>query len=80
MEINRKLSSLSLQKAAQMWCFDSTQDKLVDVELTLAAATLIEEIWNQSWLGNATTEELLEELLSRAKVGGYADYKTTDEE
>ena len=80
MEINRKLSSLSLQKAAQMWCFDSTQDKLVDVELTLAAATLIEEIWNQSWLGNATTEELLEELLSRAKVGGYANYKTTDEE
>lgn len=80
MEINKKLSSLSLQKAAQMWCFDSTQDKLVDVELTLAAATLIEEIWNKSWLGNATTEELLEELLSRAKVGGYANYKTTDEE
>jgi hypothetical protein len=79
MEIDEKLSSLSLQKAAQMWCFDSTKDKFVDIPLTLAVATLIEEIWNQSWLGNATTEELLEELLCRAGVGGYADYKTTEE-
>lgn len=34
---------------------------------------------SQAWLGNATTAELLEELQSRAEVGGYANYKTTDD-
>lgn len=29
-------------------------------------------------LGCATTEELLNELLARAQVGGYADYRTID--
>lgn len=30
------------------------------------------------WLGLASTKQLLEELQSRAEVGGYADYRTID--
>jgi hypothetical protein len=31
------------------------------------------------WLGLASTRQLLNELASRAIVGGYADYRTVDE-
>lgn len=42
-------------------------------------ANKIEEISNQAWLGNATTKEILEELMARAEVHGYANYRTVDE-
>ncbi len=38
----------------------------------------IDYYFNKAWLGNATTAELLEELSSRARTGGYADYKTVE--
>lgn len=72
-------SSLAMQKAAQAWCTARTKHLEMDVELATAFALILDEIWSQPWLGNATTGEMLEELKARAEVGGYINYKTVGE-
>ena len=67
---------LARQKAAQAWCTPATSSIEMDVVLAEAFAEILNEIWSQSWLGNATTAELLAELQARAEVGCYANYKT----
>jgi hypothetical protein len=47
----------------------------MDVDLTIAFAEILDEIWSQAWLGNATTGELLDEIKARVNC----DYKTTGE-
>ena len=69
-------SDLSLQKAAQAWCRPNTSSIVMDSELATAFAEILDEVWTQPWLGNATTAELIQELAVRAQVHGYADYKT----
>lgn len=38
----------------------------------------IEQLKSSPNLGLATTQELLEELMARARVGGYDQYRTVD--
>jgi len=45
----------------------------MDTTLAEAFAEVLEEVWSQPWLGNATTGELLEEIKSRVNLS----YKTT---
>ena len=60
-------SSLAKQKAAQAWCFDSTKHIPLDPVLAEAFAEILDEIWGQAWLGNATTGEMVAELRARAR-------------
>jgi hypothetical protein len=69
--------SLSRERAAQAWCKPTTSHKVMDPELAEAFAEILNEIWSQPWLGNATSFQLLEELTSRAGAG-WGDYRTVD--
>lgn len=66
-------SEVALQKAAQAWCTPATSNRVMDPELAEAFADILDGIWNQPWLGNATTRELLTEISARVDL----DYKTT---
>jgi hypothetical protein len=68
-------TNLSMEKAAHVWCKNTTSHKVMDVDLTIAFAEILDEIWSQAWLGNATTGELLDEIKARVNC----DYKTTGE-
>jgi len=70
-------TNLARHRAAQAWCKPTTAHIDMQPELAEVFAEIIDEIWSQAWLGNATTMELLNELQVRADVHGYADYKTT---
>ena len=65
-------TQLSREKAAQAWCKPATSNKTMDPALTEAFAEILDEIWSQPWLGNATTGQLLDEI--RARVN--CNYKT----
>ena len=45
----------------------------MDTELAEAFAEILEEVWTQPWLGNATTGELLDEIKARVDCS----YSTT---
>lgn len=60
---------LSIEKAAQAWCTPETSHIVMDEKLAYAFAEIIEDIWTKPWLGNATTNELLEELDARNVLG-----------
>lgn len=62
------------QRAAQAWCQPTTEGITVDPALAEAFAEILEEIWSQPWLGNATTRELLDEIAARVDL----DYKTVN--
>ena len=67
----RTITQLSMEKAAQAWCFPETEKKVMDVQLCMAFAKILDEVWSKAWLGNATTKELLAELSARSDL----DYK-----
>ena len=69
-------SELARQKAAQAWCTEKTSRTEMDVDLCEAFAEILDEIWSQPWLGNATTGELIEELKARVDL----EYKTSGRE
>lgn len=69
-----KVSELCKHKAAQAWCKDTTKHILMQPELCLAFAEILEEIWSKPWLGNATTGELLDEIKARVNCS----YRTVD--
>ena len=73
-------TELARQKAAQAWRKPTTEHFVMQPELAEAFAELLDEIWSQAWLGNASTAELLGELQTRAEIHGYANYKTVDGE
>ena len=62
-----KVTDTAKQKAAQAWCFDSTKHIPLDPVLADAFAKILDEIWGQAWLGNATTGEMVAELRARAR-------------
>lgn len=68
-------SNLALEKAAQAWCQPTTRQIEVDVRLAEAFAAILDEIWSQPWLGNATTRQLLDEIGARVNL----DYRTVDD-
>ena len=72
-------TELALQKAAAAWCTPKTEKITMIPELAEAFADILDEIWDQAWLGNATTEELIDELKARIDVGGGLDYRPVDE-
>lgn len=67
----------ALQLAAQAWCMPETASIEMNTGLAYAFAKIIEGIWSQSYLGNATTDELLTELRARVEVAGLLQYRTT---
>ena len=69
-------SNLARERAAQAWCQPETSGIEMDARLAEAFAAILDEVWTQPWLGNATTGQLLEELKVRAEIHGYANYKT----
>lgn len=73
-------TGLARHKAAQAWCKPTTEHLVMQPELAEVFAELLDEIWSQAWLGNATTGELLSELQTRAEIHGYAHYRTVDGE
>jgi len=88
MENKKQPSSLSLERAAQAWCTETTSGIEMDVVLAVAFANILDHILSKPWLGNATTREILDELKARDhRVGGLVDdiekimdldYKTTE--
>lgn len=71
-------AELAREKAAQAWCKEKTKTKIMDAELAEVFAEILEEIWSQPWLGNATTEDLLNEIRARIEMDGKLKYKTVD--
>ena len=69
-------SELAREKAAQAWCTPKTQNIEMDTRLAEAFANILDDILGKPWLGNATTEELLDELRARCEVNGTLHYKT----
>lgn len=65
---------LARGKAAQAWCQPTTAHLVMSPELAEAFADILDEVWSQPWLGNATTGELLDEI--RARVN--CSYRTVD--
>lgn len=74
------ISELAIQKAAQAWCAPTTEKTVVIPELAMVFAGILDEIMSQSWLGNATTRELLKEIETRIEMDGRLDYRTVDTE
>lgn len=68
-------SASALEKAAQVWCRREVADKQMDIRLAVAFAEVLDEIWSQPWLGNATTRELKDELKARGP-DSPDDYRT----
>lgn len=67
-------TQLSREKAAQAWCKPKTCGKEMDGDLAEAFAEILDEIWSQPWLGNATTGQLLDEIRARVNT----NYRTVD--
>ena len=72
-------TELALQKAASAWRKPETEKIVMIPDLAEAFAGILDDIWNQAWLGNATTRELIEEIKARIEVGGDLDYRPVDE-
>lgn len=70
--------SLARQEAAKAWCAEKTKHLVMNVDLADEFAKILDVVWSQPWLGNASTSELHAELEARARMGGYADYRTVD--
>lgn len=71
-------TNLAREKAAQAWCKETTKHKEMDAELAEAFAEILDEIWSQPWLGNATTGEMLDEVKTRTALHGLLGYRTVD--
>jgi hypothetical protein len=71
---------LARQTSAQAWCKDSTKHIEMNSALAEAFAEILEDVWSKPWLGNATTNEMLTELKTRAEIHGWGTwtYRTID--
>lgn len=72
------MSPLALERAAQAWCRPTTSHLPLQPELAAAFAEILQEVWSQPWLGNATTAELLDEIRARIEMDGKLQYRTVD--
>jgi len=70
---------LCRSKAVEAWAKPSTSGIVMDVTLAEAFTEIIEEIWSQPWLGNATTRQLIDELSARIEVDGAMEYRPVDD-
>lgn len=72
----------ALGEASMCWSetpkgiFESTRAKEIGDRVMNSIQHHHNEITSKSWLGNATTKELLDELSARAEINGYSNYKT----
>lgn len=71
-------SKLAMEKAAQAWCKPSTEKLTMIPILAEEFAIILDEVWSQPWLGNATTAELIDELRIRCELNGTLEYRTVD--
>jgi hypothetical protein len=64
-------------------CWSETPTGVFQSEKAKAAGervmAVFNEVYSKPWLGNATTEQLLDELHARALTGGYLNYRTVDQ-
>ena len=72
-EVEKMASEAARREAAQAWCTAETETVLMDPVLAEAFADIIDDIWNKPWLGNATTQQLLEELKTRTVIQSIKD-------
>lgn len=66
---------------ARGWCHSVNERKVMDTDLAFAIVDEVEKAIKDDktpYLGCATTAELLNELKARAEIGGYANYRTVD--
>lgn len=73
----RTVSVLALEKAAQAWCTERTKNIEMNSNLATAFAMILDEVWSKPWLGNATTEELIQEIRARIGYAGL-QYRTVE--
>ena len=71
-------SELALKVADECWLGPDTKHLLQDRAVTLAFARLLDEVWDQPWLGNATTGQLIDELRARCEFHKTLNYRTVD--
>lgn len=57
-----EISAFAKHRAAQAWCTPETERIEMDLVLAEAFAAILDEVLSESWVGNATIRELLEEL------------------
>lgn len=69
-------SGLAKERAGQAWTMPMTSHIPMDVDLAEAFAEILDDILEQPWLGNATNEQLLDELKARFEVNGQLYYAT----
>ena len=72
------MSNLALEYAARAWQTPETETLELQPELAKAFAAILDEVWSQPWLGNATTEQLLAEIRTRIELDGRLQYRTVD--
>lgn len=77
--MSKETSSSARQKAATAWTAETTKNIVLNPDLAEEFAKIIDEIWNKPWLGNATTEQLIDELKARCEINGTLNYRTVDE-
>ena len=69
---------LALETAALAWTTDKTSKITLDSDLANAFADIIEKITSKPYLGNATTNELINEIRTRIEMDGMLEYKTVN--
>jgi hypothetical protein len=71
---------LALETAGLAWTTDKTSKITLDSDLAKAFADIIEKITSEPYLGNATTNELINEIRTRIEMDGMLEYRTVDSE
>lgn len=75
-------SEQALQRVGIAWTTPETEHILMDVDLGIAFADIVDEIWAEMYkpnLGCATTGELIDEVKARVVFDGKLEYRTIDE-
>jgi len=75
-EINQP-SKMALHLSAKAWQFKCTDGIQFDARIALALAVILDDVLDRPCLGNATTEEMLDEIRSRCEIHSILSYKTT---
>ena len=68
----------SRERAARIWCEETTRDIEMDSILCEEIAKVLDEYSLRPQLGCATTKELLNEIEARIEMDGQLYYRTID--
>lgn len=79
-EEHERRMGFAREKAAQVWCEKSVENKVMDVDLAEEFAKILVIPMYEPKLGCATTRDLLEEIKVRIELDGKLDYRTIDQD